>query len=259
MKHFTISINQQFPGGTLFNYTNILKMFGCCGVPILTGPPGSCKSEATKSALTLWSTSHTCNNQTTPSYLFKAVSKTTIPICVDDVNEKSADTWEELFIDTYNGSGRGTRTHGVEAFQILPVVLANWSVGTDRQWAHTRSIHIAFQHHDDEPRANLLFAEMAHTQIGASKSVGELIKLSKHFERVETKNVINRDIYPCVICILSQFDAPAHFTTTISIFMYFFLEVSRLHKISSTIVEMFMRTIMQFSKIAGEVIFHLVN
>ena len=28
------------------NYTSILKMFGCCGVPILTGPPGSCKSEA---------------------------------------------------------------------------------------------------------------------------------------------------------------------------------------------------------------------
>ena len=33
------------------NYTYILKMFGCCGVPILTGPPGSCKSEATKCAL----------------------------------------------------------------------------------------------------------------------------------------------------------------------------------------------------------------
>ena len=23
------------------NYTNIMKMFGCCGVPILTGPPGN--------------------------------------------------------------------------------------------------------------------------------------------------------------------------------------------------------------------------
>ena len=144
-------------------YTSILKMFGCCGVPILKGPPGSCKSEASKCALSIFGAheSHTCNNQTTPSYLFKAASKTTVPICVDDVNEKAADSWEELFIDAYNGSRRGTRTHGVEAFLILPIVSANWSVGTDRQKAHTRSIHIPFHHHDDEPSANLLFAEMA--------------------------------------------------------------------------------------------------
>ena len=100
------------------NYTSILKMFGCCGVPILTGPPGSCKSEASKCALSTFGAheSHTCNNQTTPSYLFKAASETTVPICVDDVNEKAADAWEKLFIDAYNGSGRGTRIHGVEAF-----------------------------------------------------------------------------------------------------------------------------------------------
>ena len=75
------------------NYTTILKTFGCCGVPILTGPPGSCKSEASKCALSLFE-SHTCNNQTTPSFIFKAASKTTIPIVVDDVNEKAADAWE---------------------------------------------------------------------------------------------------------------------------------------------------------------------
>ena len=46
--------------------------------------------------------------------------------------------------------------------------------------AHTRSIHIAFQHHDDEPVANLLFAEMAEARVNASRSVGELI-LSKFF------------------------------------------------------------------------------
>ena len=80
------------------NYMNILKTFGCCGVPILTGPPGSCKSEASKYALSLYGAheTHSCNNQTTPSYLFKAANKTTIPICVDDVSEKAADAWEEL-------------------------------------------------------------------------------------------------------------------------------------------------------------------
>jgi hypothetical protein len=95
------------------NYACILKMFGCCGVPIFTGPPGSCKSEATKINVLFHPfgahESHTCNNQTTP-YLFKASSQTTIPTYVDDVNEKSADAWEELFIDAYNGSGRGTHT-----------------------------------------------------------------------------------------------------------------------------------------------------
>lgn len=91
------------------NYTTILTMFGCCGVPMLTGPPGSCKSEATKCALSLFGAheAHHCNNQTTPSYLFNAASKTTIPICVDDVSEKAADSWEELIIDAYNGTGRG--------------------------------------------------------------------------------------------------------------------------------------------------------
>ena len=173
-----------------------------------------------------------------PPISSKAASKTTIPICVDDVNEKAADAWEEVFIDAYNGSRRGTRTHGVEAFQTLPIVSANWSVGTDRQRAHTRSIHIAFQHHDNEPGANLLFAEMAEARVNASRSVGELIKLSKKFDHTDTKDIINRDICPCVIHILSQFDAPARFTTTMSIFVYFFLEVSiiqtRLHIVINT-------------------------
>ena len=102
------------------NYTSILAMFGCCGVPMLTGPPGSCKSEATKCALALYGAheTHSCNNQTTPSYLFKAASHTTIPICVDDVSEKAADSWEELIIDAYNGTGRGTRLYGVEIFVL---------------------------------------------------------------------------------------------------------------------------------------------
>ena len=209
------------------NYVSILKMFGCCGVPILTGPPGSCKSEASKCGLSVFGAheSHTCNSQTTPSYLFKTASKTTIPICVDDVSEKAADTWEELFIDAYNGTGRGTRMYGVEAFKTLPIVSANWTVGSDRPRAHTRAIHIAFHRHDDEPGANLLFAGMAHCRVDASKSVGKLIQLSSRFEHPNTKDHINRDICPIVSRILGQFDTPARFTTTMSIFMYFFLEV----------------------------------
>ena len=52
-------------------YTTILAMFGCCGVPIAVGPPGSCTSEATKCALSLYGAhdTHSRNNQTTPSYL----------------------------------------------------------------------------------------------------------------------------------------------------------------------------------------------
>ena len=120
------------------NYTTILAKFGCCGVLMLTSPPGSCKSEATKCALSLFGAqeTHCCYSQTTPSYIFNA-SKTTVPICVDDVSEKSADSWEELIIDAYNGSGRGTRMYGVEVFRTLPMLSANWKVGMERPRAHT--------------------------------------------------------------------------------------------------------------------------
>ena len=114
--------------------------------------------------------------------------------------------------------------YGVEAFKTLPIVSANWNVGPDRPRAHTRAIHIAFHRHDDEPGANLLFAR-AQCRVDASKSVGKLIQLSRRFEQPETKDHINREISPLVTRILSQFDAPARFTTTMSVFMYFFLEV----------------------------------
>ena len=42
------------------NYIAIQSMFGCCGVPMLTGPPGLCKSEATKCALALYGAHDTC-------------------------------------------------------------------------------------------------------------------------------------------------------------------------------------------------------
>ena len=128
-------------------------------------------------------------------------------------------------IDAYNGSGRGTRLYGVEAFKTLPIISANWSVGKERPRAHTRSIHIPFQQHDDEPEANLLFAKMSQCRIDASRSVGKLIKVNTKFDQNETKDIINQEICPVVTRILNKFGAPARFCTTMSIFMYFFLEV----------------------------------
>ena len=122
------------------------------------------------------------------------------------MNEKAADAWEELFIDAYNGTGRGTRMYGVEAFKTLPIVSANWNVGSDRPRAHTRAIHIAFHRHDDDLE-HLLFAGMAHCRVDASKSVGKIIQLSSRFEP-ETKDHINHDICPIVTPILSLMHLP---------------------------------------------------
>ena len=105
------------------------------------------------------------------------------------MSEKAADAWEELFIDAYNGTGRGTRMYGVEAFKTLPIV---WNVGAERPRGHTRSIRIAFQRHDDEPEANILFARMSRCRDSASRSVGRLIQMSKSFECPGTKDLINR-------------------------------------------------------------------
>ncbi len=213
------------------NYTSILSMFGCCGVPLLSGPPGSCKSEATKCSLALYGAheTHSCNNLTTPSYLFKAASQTTVPICVDDINEKAADSWEELVIDAYNG---------MEYFKTLPILTANWKIDASRPRAHSRVIQIPFQQHEDEPEANILFSNMSTSRDAATKSIGQLVQLSTKFEKSETKEYINQDISPFVSKILSQFSSPARFTTTMSVFMYFFIEVSfyKLHGSYTNIV-----------------------
>ena len=94
----------------------------------------------------------------------------------------------------------------------------------DRPRAHSRVIQISFLPHEDEPEANLLFAEMSARRDAVSMSVGKLINLSLQFERPETKQHINQHICPSVAQILSQFGAPARFTT-MSVFMYFFIEV----------------------------------
>ena len=129
---------------------------------MLTGALGSCKSEAAKCGLALFGAheSHCFNNQSTPSYLFKIVNKTTIPVVIDDISAKAADTWEELFIDAYNGTSRGTRFYGVESFSTLPIVSSDWKLGAEHPRAHSRAIHIGFNEHTDEPEANFLFEKM---------------------------------------------------------------------------------------------------
>ena len=44
-----------------------------------------------------------------------------------------------------------------------------------RPRAQSGVIQIAFQEHEDEPEANLLFAEMANYRDNVSRSLGELI------------------------------------------------------------------------------------
>lgn len=209
------------------NYLSILKVFGCCGVPMLSGAPGSCKSEAAKCGLALFGAheSHCLNNQSTPSYLFKILSKTSIPVVIDDITARAADTWEELFIDAYNGTSRGTRSYGVETFATLPVVSSNWKLGAERPRAHSRAIHIGFNEHTDEPEANILYAKMQQSRDAASASISVVLKVGQRFLSQETKDRITNEISPAVSRILATFTTQARFTTTMSIFMHFFLEV----------------------------------
>ena len=92
------------------SYKSVIAKCGCSGVSILYGNPGSCKSEALKCGLSLFGAhnTHFYNSQTTPSFLFAALKQTTLPIGLDDINEKAQDTWEELVIDSYNNTARYT-------------------------------------------------------------------------------------------------------------------------------------------------------
>ena len=120
--------------------------------------------------------------------------------------------------------------YGVEVFCTLPILSANWKIGIDRPRAHSRVIQIMFHHHEDEPEANILFAQMANCRDKISKSLGVLVKLSHRFEQPGTKAYINQNICPSVARILTRYGAPARFTTTMSVFMYLFLEVRTLYK-----------------------------
>ena len=68
---------------------------------------------------------------------------------------------------------------------------------------------------------------MQQSRDTASASVGEMLKLCQRFMSQETKEHINNEISPSVSRILATFTTQPRFTTTMSIFMYFFLEVSK--------------------------------
>ena len=129
------------------SYIQVIQKCGCIGVPFLFGDPGSCKSEALKCGLALFGAhkTHMFNSQTTSSFLFQILKETTIPVVVDDVSDKAQDTWEELVIDAYNNTGRGTRSYSCETFCSLPILSANWRFTSSRQRAHTRVIASSIQ------------------------------------------------------------------------------------------------------------------
>ena len=115
-------------------YLSILNMFGYCGVPMLTGAPVSCESEAAKCELALFSAhkSHCFNNQSTPSYFIKIVKKTTIPVVIDNISAKAAGMVEGCLLMPYNGTSRGTRSHGID--QPSPPT-GNWELSVHKHIA----------------------------------------------------------------------------------------------------------------------------
>ena len=155
-------------------YQDVISCCGCSGVPLLYGEPGSCKSEALKCGLAIFGaqSTHLYNSQTTSSHLFDVLKQTTIPIAIDDISEKSQDTWEELIIDAYNNTPRGTRSYSSEIFCTLPLISANWRYSSTRSRAFTRVIQIPFVEHSDEPNASTLYSTLANSRSNVLASVG---------------------------------------------------------------------------------------
>lgn len=67
-------------------YQDVVRHCGHIGVPFMFGEPGSCKTEAIRCALALFGAheSHFYNSQTTASFLFDVLKRTTIPVAIDD-------------------------------------------------------------------------------------------------------------------------------------------------------------------------------
>ena len=94
------------------SYEQIIDACGQIGVLFLFGDFGSCKSKASLCALLMFGANetHTFNNQTTASYLFEAGTHSAFPIVIDDINKNSNSVWEELIVDIYNNTPRGTHS-----------------------------------------------------------------------------------------------------------------------------------------------------
>ena len=89
--------------------------------------------------------SHFYNSQTTASFLFDVLKRTTIPVAIDDISEKAQETWEVLIVDAYNNTARGTRavlrtsTNG-----FCQLALSRWT-GESIHTMHHDSIHAAWR------------------------------------------------------------------------------------------------------------------
>ena len=206
-------------------YEEMIRVCGHIGVPFLYGDYGSCKSLASLCSLSLFGAqkTHTYNNQTTPSYLFHAMKQTTIPIFIDDVDKKSHDLWEELVVDVYNNSPRGTRSYGVEKFRTTPIVSANWQFSNSAGRAFTRCVLIPFSPHTDEPEASQLYSELSQARSKASASVGCMIQIISSFQLPESQRFYHDEVYPGIAAIYKSFHA--RFKATMTTFMWFFLKV----------------------------------
>ena len=106
----------------------------------------------------------------------------------------------------------------------MPVLTSNWRFECTRQRAHTRCIVISFFEHSDEPNATALYEELNTSRDEVSASVGEIVTLCSAFESSSAQQIRSEQIFPQVSVIFSH--AHARFKTTMTAFMYFFLEVS---------------------------------
>ena len=207
-------------------YEQIIEVCGQMGVPFLYGDFGSCKSLASLCSLSLFGAhnSHVFNNQTTQSYLFEAMKSSTIPVFIDDIDKKSHDMWEELVVDIYNNTPRGTRAYGVERFRTTPIVSANWCFSNSAGRAFTRCIVIPFSLHQDEPNATELYSDLAQARKSASSSVGQIVQLCSSFQSQESQTFYHEEVFPGIAAIFRS--SHARFKSTMSTFMWFFLKVS---------------------------------
>ena len=146
-------------------------------------------------AKSLWSTQHTLLQQSDdPFLLFAAFKQTTVPIGLDDINEKAQDTWEELVIDSYNNTARGTRAYNTECFKTMPVLTSNWRFESKRQRAHTHCIVIPFFKHSDEPNATALYEELNTSRDSLSISAWERLSCLKSVAtKISYKSMCNSD------------------------------------------------------------------
>ena len=206
-------------------YEQIIELCGQKGVPFLYGDFGSCKSQASLCALSLFGAhnTHTYNNQTTASYLFDAMKHSAIPVCIDDIDKKSQDMWEELVVDIYNNTPRGARSYGVEKLRTSPIVSANWRFENSARRAFTRCVIIPFVPHSDEPDATRLYRDLSQARKNASASVGCVIRVCSSFPTPESQFFHHSEVFPNVAKIFSA--SHARFKSTMSTFMWFFLKV----------------------------------